>query len=1108
MDKVSLRADIRLLRLAIERGLLSWEDLEAVPQPTEPGRVAQGAAWGPWISRLIESGHLDETALVELIRKLDPEADEPLATPEEPRAPVPDNWDRYQIFSRLGSGGMGSVFKAFDPQLNRFVALKFIHTKDRKHARAFLDEARSQAQVEHPLICQVYEVGEVDDQPYIAMRFIDGQPLMEVAAKFPLANKIRLVQQVTDALQAAHQKGLIHRDIKPGNILVTTNAKGALRCIVVDFGLAQTLDRRGDPDEIAGTPDYLSPEQLRGDPVDHRTDIYSLGTVFYELLTGKLPLRGRNISETLRLIAEGEPAPPSSLSAAIPRDLDAIVLKCLAKEPSDRYTSAANLLRDLERFLAGEPIRIHSEAMSYRARKWLGRHRWVPRVAGVAALVLLALGSLSLQSQRQARRRAELARRFGEEVKEMEAAMRYATLLPAHSMAPHRAQLDQQIERLQAEMETLGPLARGPGQYALGRAYLAQHRYELAKEHLERAWQEGYRGPEVAAALGGVIGQLYEQATYASPMPRSSVLADATRDELIRVFRDPALEYLKAGRGDSSGRYIDALVAFYEGRFTDAVAAAEEAYAAKPWLYEARMLVGRVHEARGQEATHGGDYAGAVPHFAAALEVYEELTDVARSDAEILVAECHCLVQRNEARRYVGDLDQAAVDGALGACDAALRLDPDYSEALSLESRIHWHWADLTSRRGTDPTAELQRAIDLANAAIERNPRSSAAQQNLSAANRLLGSWQMLRGIDPVPALERAIAAAEAAIERQPDVAIGYNSLGNAHILLADQSIGRGADPEASIDKAIASYAKAIDLNSQYTPAMLNLGSAWTTRADWELSRGVDPTRSIEEALVPLQRAVEINPNYLQLHNNLGNAQNTLAVALAQRGEDPTARMDAAAASYRRALEIEPEYAIGLYNLAFVERQRAQYLLESGSDPTAAEAESDRAIREAIRINPSDPENFIESAELDLFRAHRDLLAGSSPEAAVETSKEAIQRARALNSDEPELYFLEALGHRYLAEWRLTDGGQAAVDLARGLQLADQAIALNPKYSESIALQGVLLKLQSRLLDPPRRAEVARRALEALQAALAANPALQHQYARDLIELRQILGDA
>lgn len=1109
MDKVSLRADIRLLRLAIERGLLDWEDIEAVPRPSSPDVTRNASAWGPWVSRLIDGGHLEERALIDLIRQLDPEAEERVEVPEVPKAPVPDSWDRYHIFSRLGAGGMGSVFKAFDPKLNRFVALKFLHTKNRQHAAAFLDEARAQAQVEHPLICQVYEVGEVEAQPYIAMRFIDGRPLYEAARDFPLQTKVQLIQQVGDALHSAHQKGLIHRDIKPGNILVTTNQKGALRCIVVDFGLAQTMDtREAEGDEVAGTPDYLAPEQLAGDPIDHRTDIYSLGAVFYELLTGHVPFRGRNVGETLHLISGADPAPPSQLDDEIPRDLDAIVLKCLSKKPSERYSSAVDLVRDLDNFIEGKPISARSGSVPYRTGKFFRRHRWVALAAALGVVALLALSALGLYTRQRDQRQAELTRRFGEEVKAMEASMRYATLLPPHDMSGQRARLEEQMSGLSAEMEALGSIADGPGSYALARGYLALGRYELAKQHLERAWQADYREPEVAVALGQAIGHLYEQATYASPLPRSTVIAQATREELGRVLRSPALEYLRAGRSETSGLYLRALIAFYEGNYDQAIADADEAYASRPWFYEARHLVAKVHQARGQEAAHAGRYPEALQHFDRAEAILDELSDVARSSVEIQISNCRCANQRNETRRALAPLTQADIDRALAACDRAIALDPAAADAYSLKSRISWRWGDEVARRGEDPRPHLDTAIGFAKTAIEANPNSSAAYQNLAAAHRLTGSWQRLRGIDPVPALEQAIAAAQAAIERQPEVAIGYNSLGNARLLLARHLMTRGEDPTDRLAEAIAAYETGIALNPAFTPALLNLGSAWTTRADWDIAGGVDPTPPIEKALAPLRRAVEINPNYLQLHNNLGNAYNTLAVAQLQRGDDPTTNIEAAMASYRRALEINPDYAIGLYNLAFVQRSLARHQLHNGIDSRPAEEAAETAIARAIELNASDPENFIEYAELELLRAERLLSEGADPAPRVADAERSIARARALNSDAPRLFYLEALGSRYLGQWNLTNGSPAAQTIARGIELAGRAADLNPQLHESVALQAALLGMQSQLLAPANRRPLAQRALELLERACDGNPSLRFEYRDDLTELQRLAAAA
>ncbi len=1098
MSKLSLRADIRLLRMAIERGLLSWEDLEAVPQPQSDDEM-ESAVWGPWVSRLIESGHLDEKALIGLVRGLDPEAGNAPAVPEEPVAPVPANWDRYHIFSQLGAGGMGSVFKAFDPKLNRFVALKFLHRSDPNLTEAFLDEARSQAQVEHPLICQVYEVGDVEGQPYIAMRFIDGKPLHRAATAFPLVTKLRLIEQVADALQAAHQKGLIHRDIKPGNILVTTNQRGALRCIVVDFGLAQSLSGPvQEGDEVAGTPDYLAPEQLSGGQVDRRTDIYSLGAVLYELISGRVPYKGRNIGQTLQLITAGRAAPPSRYEPSIPKELDAVVLKCISRDPEDRYSTAADLLADLRRFLRGEPIAAHSTRLAYRTRKFIGRHRWVTLAASLGLIALVGLGAFGLFTRAQARQRADLARSFGETVKSMEASTRYSALLPLHDTSRQRAELERQMAEIREEMERLGPLAEGPGNYALGRGHLARHRHELAKQHLEAAWNAGYQGPEVASALGQAIGRLYDQAVYAGPMPRNTMTAQSTREELARVFRDPALEYLRAGTEDSSGRYVQALIALYEGSYEEAVRLAENAFADEPWFYEAKRLVGRVREAEGDEAAHAGDYDGALAHYDAAHSIYIDLSDVARSDAELRVAACRCLSQRNEVRRLQGELERAEVDLALEACREALTIDEGIAEAFSLQSRILWRWADQQRRRGASPVADLEQAIALARRAIETNPQSSAAHQNLAASYRLLGSWRMVRGDDPLPDLEQAITAAEAAISLQPEVAIAHNSLGNAAILTSRHLASRGEDPLERIDQAIASYERAIELNPLYVPALLNLGNAWISRTDWEIAHGIDPSDSIDRALVPLHRAVDINPNYLQLHNNLGNAHTTRALARFVRNEPLGNEIDLAVASYRRALEINPNYAIGAYNVAYAERLRARHLQLSGEDPTEAEEEAERAIRDAIRFNPSDPDNQFELAELQLFRAHRTLSGGGDPTTACQAARTAILAAEQLNDSDARIPFLSARVRRYLAGWNLRQGRPAAAVVEEGIALARQALERNPEFHEANAVMGVLLGLRAEPLSGEVREATLQRAESTLRDALAASPGLEREYRAEM----------
>ena len=276
-------------------------------------------------------------------------------------------YGRYEILKELGRGSMGMVFQAHDPQIDRLVAIKVLR-QDRLSSDAFvqrfLKEARTIGRLSHANIVTVYDVGEDKGTIYIAMEFLEGDPLDKLQTperRFTIPEIADVGVQIAEALQYAHERGVIHRDIKPSNIIVQSGG----RIKITDFGIAHIEDPAGavqtQAGEILGTPAYMSPEQVLGKTVDGRSDLFSLGVILWELSTGRRPFRGENMAAVFRAVTQENPEAPDRINAAVPSALSDIILKCLEKDPGRRFESGIILADALKRIPGGAHETMHND---------------------------------------------------------------------------------------------------------------------------------------------------------------------------------------------------------------------------------------------------------------------------------------------------------------------------------------------------------------------------------------------------------------------------------------------------------------------------------------------------------------------------------------------------------------------------------------------------------------------------------------------------------------------------------------------------------------------------------------------------------------------------
>jgi WD40 repeat protein len=334
----------------------------------------------------------EDTLLREIVlRGPDAPAEEPPGAPDGALSAVPG----YEVLAEVGRGGAGVVYWAWQAGANRTVALKMLlagpHAGAEQRAR-FRTEAEAVGRLQHPNIVQVFQVGEQAGRPFLVMEYVEGGSLAQklTGAPLPGGPSAELVQTLARAVQAAHERGIVHRDLKPANVLLAPDGTPK----IADFGLAKLLIGAGaahtQNGAILGTPSYMAPEQATGQAaeISPATDVYALGAILYELLTGRPPFRGEASLETLLQVRTEEPVPPRRLQSKVPLDLETICLKCLQKAPHQRYASAAALADDLQRYRRGEPIRARPTSRTERAVRWCRRN---PLVAGLAAAVAALL---------------------------------------------------------------------------------------------------------------------------------------------------------------------------------------------------------------------------------------------------------------------------------------------------------------------------------------------------------------------------------------------------------------------------------------------------------------------------------------------------------------------------------------------------------------------------------------------------------------------------------------------------------------------------------------------------------------------------------------------
>ncbi|MBP7867120.1 MAG: protein kinase [Acidobacteria bacterium] len=980
--------------------------------------------------------------------------------PPEGEPQVFHDWGRYLYEGWIGEGGMGTVYRARDPRLNRTVALKFLRGTDPAQLRRFEIEARAQAGIDHEHVCKIYDVGVVRDRPYIAMQYIPGVSLEKAWPGMTLEQKLDVIHDAALAVHEAHRKGIIHRDIKPGNILLEPAGDGRWHAYIMDFGLARQMESQGVSmtGEILGTPHYMAPEQANGEVhrLDRRTDVHSLGATLYYILAGRPPYDAETSVAVIVNILSGEPTPLHKVAPQVPPDVETIVMKCLEKEQGRRYDSALALAEDIRRFRNGDPVLARRASLGYRLRKRVMKNRLLTAVTLTALAGLLFLAVLWFGARADAARQVELAQRFGAEVKEIESIARFSAMSPPHDIRPEKALIRRRMDEIRAEMAGAGELGEGPAHYALGRGHLALREFEPALDHLNRAWAAGWRTAETEYALGLTLAFIYRKKLEEANQIANPQMRDARRRQVESDFRDPALAHLRTARGtaDTGGagaaKYAEGLIAWTEGKLPEALETAKRA-AVYPWDYESVRLQAVVLTALADRYAEAGRYPEAIDRHLQAIAALDKALDAARSDPELFGNKAEVLVKLAKARAARGIKPDREVPDALAGVRQALSLDPENIQALNLSAWIHLFQAEVDMNRGVDPLPSLDAALRSARAALNLSPREERALSSCGASLRLRGYWQLKHGLDPRPALQEASRILEQLAVLYPRKLENWSQAALASTMRAYYEQETGGDCLSWIDRAIRLLIDGLRINPPVADVYLNLGVAWNNRAFMEQGRGLDPGPSRKNGIESFRKAIRINPNNPLYHANLGGALADTARSEADRGGDPSPWFRETVETLQKAAALKPDHDTTFFNLGLAYVEWAAWETQIGKDAAATLKKSVENYERALRLNPGEPYTLGNLGNAWTSTGYNALQTGRPPEHAFSEAEACFLQALKVNPNDAVVFANFGWLRVIQAEAELSNGRDPADRVVDALRCLDRALALRPNYAFALA---------------------------------------------------------
>jgi hypothetical protein len=987
----------------------------------------------------------------------------------EPHLMLPE---RFEVCGRLGQGAMGLVYKAYDHKLGRAVAIKLPHAVHPEIAMRFVNEARALGRIKHPNVCVVLDAGDVRGRPYIVLQLIDGEPLPQAAARMSLGEKLAVLRDAAAGLHEAHRHGIVHRDVKPSNVMVERAEDGRWIPFVTDFGLAHVataelaLTHTG---QRLGTAAYMSPEQARGDTgmIDRRSDVYGLGATMYELLTRRPPFIAGSADAILAQVLNDDPPAPRSLVPSLPRDVEVITLRCLHKDPALRYDSARELADDITRYLDGEPILARREPRLHRAWRLARRHRALVVLGAVSLVALLALGALwgrewlaSRAERARGSARSQLAARLAVQTQEVQQLLSHVYQLPLQDTRRGLAVARARIRAIAETPHDLGVLGENLIHDAVGRGHLALHDWETAAAELARVDAALVSN---AAALhadrGRALGELYHRSLEEARRSGDRTWFLQRKHELEQQYLTPALAELTASRvAGGTATYLEALIALYRGSFAEAERGALGAVDVAPWEFEARKLAGDAAYSGAMAAFDRGDYDAALPALVRAEQTYASASDDARSDASVYEAWALAVLQRAEIEVRHGGTPREPLQRARDIIDNGLRANPDSAPALITKSWILMRWYRTPSSFHPEEAEPLLEAWDeAAERATRLAPDDALAWDALGNAHVFRGIYDSNHKRKGALWWRRTIEAFGHGLSIRPNDPWANNDLGIAHRWLGAVQAQTGGDPMPEYRAAQRSYEYAAKIDSDYLYACSNQVELYTSIAEYDESRRSDPATAVESARLAGEHCLRIDRNFFKVLVTMARAELAGAAYQLRTGGDPRASLAAA----RSLLDRSQRPSIETWYQGLVaSRLEAEFWVRQRDDREAL-AKARRAIREGhdavahlSKMGVKSASILADTARLELVESTFAARTATDP---LRSLNDALEHAEQAIAQDDQLADARLAAAEVYLQFATQ---QHRHDMAlRGLDLADQALAINSSLAAAKAVQSALERL-------------------------------------------------